>query len=592
MRALLMAFLVFLMGCGLFAETMIPAGPVSGNWTAAGSPYLIMGNITINNLASLTVGPGVDVVFQGTYRLDVLGQIVCNGDVENNVTFTAADTLTGWQSIRFNNSGTTNPASSFTYTNFYYGKALNGSSVSDPLNSGGAVYAVGAGTLTFNFCRFVRCMSAADGSAVYADGQTNLDMNDCLIKDCEASWFGGIFLRYGTGSFTNCSFFGNSSNVFGAAMYIYECPTVSIVSCSFQYCWAGAVGGIYSLYTPLGITNSLFQGNYTVTGRGGAIGVTHGTALITNCTFAGNSSAMDGGAIWLNVMDTPATITNTIFWDNTPDAIINVETTYTLSYCSTQVAQGGATNIWGNPLFTNAEDDDYTLSPASPCIDAGTPDVAGLNLPAVDLAGMPRIVDGDGDSVLRIDMGCFEAPPYSAIGQIIGQVIDASSQPVSGATITAGTATATTDTWGLYTLSVEAGVYSVSCSKPGYQTVTQDNVTVTADQITIVNFTLETVSNSDPANSPQLTRLASQPNPFAGDTRISWSLDKGCHVALEIYNLKGQKVRALLDADLSKGEHSVAWNGLDDHGRQLGSGMYLARIHWAGEARTTRLIKF
>ncbi len=592
MRALLMAFLVFLMGCGLYAETMIPAGPVSGTWNAAGSPYLIMGNITIGNLASLTVGPGVDVVFQGIYRLDVLGQIVCNGDLDNNVTFTAADTLTGWQSIRFSGNGAANPPSSFTYTNFNYGKALNGATVNDPLNSGGAVWGSGAGTLTFNFCRFVRCMSGADGSAVFADAGTNLVMNDCLIKDCEASWFGGIFVRNGTATLTNCGFSNNVSDVFGAAMYIYESAGVNIIACRFEGCSAGAVGAIYSLYTPVSIVNSLFHGNFTVTGRGGAIGLTGGTAAITNCTFAGNCSAMDGGAIWFNILDSPATITNTIFWDNTPDAIVNVETTYTLSYCSMQVAQGGATNIWGNPMFSNAAQDDYTLASASPCIDAGTPDVTGLNLPALDLGGLPRIVDGNGDNLAQIDMGCFEAPPYAATGDIIGQVIDAASQPIAGATITAGTATATTDTWGLYTLTVDAGVYSVTCSKTGYQSVTQDNVTVSAGEMTIVNFTLQSVANSDPANSPQITGLASQPNPFAGETRICWSLDQGCHVALEIYNLKGQKVRALLNADLSKGEHGVDWNGLDDNGRQLGSGMYLARILWNGEARTARLVKF
>ena len=51
------------------AQTSIPGGLVSGTWTLAGSPYLVQGSIQINNGTTLTIQPGVSVIFQGSYRI-------------------------------------------------------------------------------------------------------------------------------------------------------------------------------------------------------------------------------------------------------------------------------------------------------------------------------------------------------------------------------------------------------------------------------------------------------------------------------------------------------------------------------------------
>ncbi len=592
MKATILAVCLITLASLLPAETIIPPGPVQGYWDVAGSPYRITGNIDVPINTTLTIGPGVEVVFQGTYKLDVLGQIISNGNAENLVYFTAQDTLNGWQSIRFTNNGNTQPPSSFHYTDFRYGKAVHGTAPLDPMNCGGAVWAVNAGTLTFEHCNFKRCKSMGDGSVIFAEESTNIVMNHCSIANCDTEWFGAICAKNGTVNIQNTEFLNNSSDVFGAAMYLYECPEVNIISCKFINSSAGAVAGIYCLYSPLVIKNSLFTGNFTETGRGGAIGVTHGTATITNCTFANNTSPMEGGAIWFNVLDIPAVITNTVFWDNLPNAISTITSTYTLSYCSMQVPQGGNTNIWGNPLFTNPNNQDFTLLPSSPCIDAGTPDVTGLNLPPVDLAGLPRIVDGNMDSIVRIDIGCYEMPAPEAMGEIAGQVIDSQSQAVAGAVITAGGLSTVTNTWGLYALALEQGTYSVTCTKQGYDPVTHENIEVSTGQTTTVNFILNSVSNSDPALIPVVTHLTSSPNPFADHTTISISLSRACSLRIEIFNLKGQKIKTLAKGNFSAGNHSLPWNGFDDQNQEAGNGIFLYRLVCERESRTQRLIKF
>jgi hypothetical protein len=56
------------------AATTIPAGDVSGTWTATNSPYLIDGDITVPAGQTLTIDPGVEVLFQSAYKLTEHGK--------------------------------------------------------------------------------------------------------------------------------------------------------------------------------------------------------------------------------------------------------------------------------------------------------------------------------------------------------------------------------------------------------------------------------------------------------------------------------------------------------------------------------------
>ncbi|MBW6516771.1 MAG: T9SS type A sorting domain-containing protein [Candidatus Cloacimonetes bacterium] len=80
-----------------------------------------------------------------------------------------------------------------------------------------------------------------------------------------------------------------------------------------------------------------------------------------------------------------------------------------------------------------------------------------------------------------------------------------------------------------------------------------------------------------------VTRLGSvYPNPFNPETRINFSLAEEQNVVIDIYNVKGQKVKSLLKSNLSSGDHSVVWQGDDDTGRVVGSGIYFVLMK-AGE---------
>ena len=94
--------------------------------------------------------------------------------------------------------------------------------------------------------------------------------------------------------------------------------------------------------------------------------------------------------------------------------------------------------------------------------------------------------------------------------------------------------------------------------------------------------------SGDPEVAPLPTRLYDcYPNPFNPDTTISFNLaEENAMVSINIYNLKGQRVRRLTRAEYTRGKHSLLWNGADDSGRTLSSGIYMIKLQ-AGKYRKT-----
>ena len=69
------------------------------------------------------------------------------------------------------------------------------------------------------------------------------------------------------------------------------------------------------------------------------------------------------------------------------------------------------------------------------------------------------------------------------------------------------------------------------------------------------------------------------PNPFNPTTTIFFVLQKNIPLTeLSIYNLKGKKIKTLVNEHLNIGRHSVVWDGKDDNGKHVSSGMYFYRL--------------
>ncbi len=75
-----------------------------------------------------------------------------------------------------------------------------------------------------------------------------------------------------------------------------------------------------------------------------------------------------------------------------------------------------------------------------------------------------------------------------------------------------------------------------------------------------------------------ITITGNSPNPFNPSTTISFSLPAPGHASLAVYDITGRKVRTLVSGLMSSGEHAVTWDGRDEAGQPVASGVYISRL--------------
>ena len=103
------------------------------------------------------------------------------------------------------------------------------------------------------------------------------------------------------------------------------------------------------------------------------------------------------------------------------------------------------------------------------------------------------------------------------------------------------------------------------------------NVEGTPSDTLVVPFPY--VGNDDEVIPGLVTKLQNNyPNPFNPTTTISFSLAKAGKTSLAVYNLKGQLVTHLVNAEMDKGIHHIVWNGRDASNRSVASGIYFYRL--------------
>jgi hypothetical protein len=79
---------------------------------------------------------------------------------------------------------------------------------------------------------------------------------------------------------------------------------------------------------------------------------------------------------------------------------------------------------------------------------------------------------------------------------------------------------------------------------------------------------------------PKVPFLASaKPSLFSGSTSINYGITVDEHVSLKVYNAAGQAVRTLVNDNMKAGSYTANWDGRDDMGRQLSSGVYFTKLN-------------
>ncbi len=374
-------------------------------WTIAGSPYIISGNLTVNNGVLLTINPGVNVQIHSYYDLIIRGGLLAIGEETNRIIF-----------------------------------------INYP-DSGGCIWIEGGGysplTATGVLAHCVFSRLGAQSAAVYSS-YANLTISECVFTNI----LGAAILPYNSRIVIVENVI---SNVAGQGVRESYCAgliasnrishiTVYANAIDLNYAWGGPgdssisiIGNILS-DGPDPDADGIDTGSVTADLMGNIIsgfgdkGIslgeqTHGNVynnLIRNCVIgiavkdasdpvmANNTIVECDYGIKSYIKYGPnggrGSLINSIIWDCTSSIVLLDDSTLSVGYCDIQ-----GTNVWpGNfninddPCFLGAEGENaFSLLLTSPCINAGVNEAWMNN--AVDVYGRSRIFGG------IVDMGACES---------------------------------------------------------------------------------------------------------------------------------------------------------------------------------------
>ncbi|HOP06742.1 MAG TPA: M6 family metalloprotease domain-containing protein [candidate division Zixibacteria bacterium] len=98
--------------------------------------------------------------------------------------------------------------------------------------------------------------------------------------------------------------------------------------------------------------------------------------------------------------------------------------------------------------------------------------------------------------------------------------------------------------------------------------------------------------NTNPGSMlPQGVNLSQNyPNPFNPETHIAFTIGEAGEVTIDVFNVAGQRIKVLLNTNITAGEHEVIWDGTDEQGSNVASGIYFYRILGAGSQDVKKMV--
>lgn len=390
-----------------YADHIFVSGDVTGTWAV--DTVFVTGEIRVPPGETLAIEPGVKVLFEGWYKLivDSTAALAAFGNISDSIYFMPTywegwPFYSGWFGIRFLNASN---SSILNYCSLTYASAYLESGGSMENQSGGGIHC-NASSPTIANCLIDHCFADYYGGGIFCtNGSEPIISNNTLTAN-EANVGGAIYCNNSSPQILYNTIAGNSAiNGAGIACENYSDPiinynaildnsAVDVYSCG---------GGIFLEQSSPNIGNNEISGN-TCHWNGGGIWCSgdSGPMLINNVinqnichnggggigilgssiTFINNvisENTCEGGvAGGLHVWTSQVMGCNCIIWNNEPDEILaGYNSTFDISYSDIRdtVWWPGIGNMSEDPLFVAGPLSDYQLSPTSPCIDAGNPEL-------------------------------------------------------------------------------------------------------------------------------------------------------------------------------------------------------------------------
>ncbi|MEA3288155.1 MAG: choice-of-anchor Q domain-containing protein [Candidatus Marinimicrobia bacterium] len=614
------------------------------NGISAGGEFTFTVTGTITLTSELAINKNMTITGPGVDQLSVDGNDACRvfliGTSTTNPSVTISDlTITnGNTATAANNDG----AGVYNYSDSL---TLENCTISESsADYGAGMYnnaEENAASPVLTNCTISGNTAAEDGGGMYnysssSSAASSPSLTNCTISDNSADSFGGGMFNCGSDAtsspnLTRCTITGNSA-ASGGGMYN-----------------DGSSEGVSSP----SLTNCIISGNSASDDGGGMYNWAeeeepegdpepggHASPSLSSCTISGNKAGANGGGMY-NYQSYSGTsspdLTNCILWGNAAttagNEVYNDSATPTYTYCDIEGSGGSGSwesafgtnsgnNIDSDPKFETepnpalapqvVDDSDLLLTNGSPCLGTGSvPGSAPSNdrdtrsrpLPAsASYVDMGAYEQYDTDASLPVTLCCFTCVvknesivlEWQTSVEIENQgfIISRRTSTTSWLEIASFTdnekleghrSTTTSHDYRYCDSDVKEGVhYAYMLSDIDYRGTRLDHDNL-IQEITFVN--------SEKLVRPNAFKLISiYPNPFNPSTTVSYELHEATKVHLSIYGITGKLVKTLAVGKQPAGYYDVRWNGLDDSGNHVGTGVYFARLQAGDFGQTIKML--
>ncbi len=452
--------------------------------------------------------------------------------------------------------------------NFFSANTLSDSTAA---NTGGALHVEG-GAVALSGDVFSDHDGANEGGALFADA-ADLSMTDVVLERNRAVLKGGgLLVRGGSAVVQGGRWRDNRAGTGGGGGGAFEGGTTVVRNLLSSGNRAGGLGGGLMVTSAAGgsVENCLLLGNRSDALGGGLFVTATGAYAVRNTIIAGNiGNGLAGGG-------TQLVVDHNDIWDNSGGDYAGVTP--------------GAHDLALDPRFLDAPGEDYALGLHSPCVDRGDPDPAGN--------------DPDGS---RADIGLRGGPQggLEAPAAVAGAAVAADAE---GGWRLSWTPNAEPDVAAYVVYRDTAAVFIPGPDKsaallphptaawidrappPGayYLIAALDAAGRMGGYSQLLRPETTGVDGGLPPAALRISVVA--PNPFNPRTTIGFDVAREGRIQLRIYDLRGRRVRTLIDAPLAAGGHQAVWDGRDERGDAVAAGVYLARLSAGGETRTAKAV--
>lgn len=453
-----------------------------------------------------------------------------------------------------------------------------------------------------------------------------------FVADSTSAWGGGVFFALSTPTLRDCDFQACWADTGGAGLHCRSSGLVHIERCAFTGNSAAQGGGADFALSTITMIDCSFTGNTSVSGAGGGMNANNTAGMVQGCLFDGNTAGGAGGGF--HVGSSPLDVVDSIFEDNSAfrggglsfgDSGGLVEgCTFRRNHTS---ANGGGMNTsFRDPTIRDClfEENSADGSGGGLSCYRSWPEVSGSIF-----ANNTCDEDGGGISCYVRSNPTITACTFYGNAAINGGGGVAST---SESSMTLQNCIIAYGTTGDAAHCDATSSVTFSCSDL-YGNIGGDWVGCAAGQEGVRgNFfapplfcdpaagNYHLAENSPCANAPgcglvgalpigcpplvavgdppvDLTRShilgPSVPNPFRDSAEIRYVLTAASDPALvrfDIYGADGRLVRRLVNEPRQPGVHAVRWDGKDDRGQRLPSGIYFSRLRVGGDVETMRIV--